>query len=167
MHTRSYMAKKSGFSCRNLSVSLNPPTQLQKVGVLFAQSLVVYQVPADIQVAYLHVCLHVSIHLRRPILSWFWLRLLNFNLIFFLSALYFLTLLLHLSVPVSLFPSFSLSVSPSLIPFINDQDPGHENQTFTMTTTISGMSQRLLCSVCVRACMCARVRAWTCVCECV
>lgn len=71
----------------------------------------------------------------------------KFDIFHHLDLLVALSLLLvHFSVPVS------RSVSPFLIPFINDHCPGHENQTFTMTTTNSGMSQRLLFVVCVVWC---------------
>lgn len=86
-------------------------------------------------------CLAVSFPLLwNQIFKIFFIDIIFYLLFFFYSLpLFFLialTLLVHFSVP------------DSLIPFINNQGSGHENQTFTKTTTISGMSQRFLC-VCV------------------
>lgn len=96
--------------------------------------------------------LQVSLHLCFDI--WF----LNILLASLLSTHLICCLFLFYS---PTFPRYSgpvpLSVCPFLIPFINHNGSGHENQTFTMTTINSGMSQQLLHFVCVCVCVCALV----------
>ena len=93
-------------------------------------------------------------HVSLPLSAFpsFWFRLVS-TFCPYLLSLFLMYLPLFLS-PVS------RSVSPSsLIPSINDQGSGHENQTFTKATTISGTSQWLVC-VCVCVCVAQLLNRW-------
>lgn len=97
--------------------------------------------------------LQLSLRLFLIFDSWIYFLLLSFPLILFAAFFFFALQLFH----VTLVP---LSVCPFLIPFINHKGSGHENQTFTMTTTNSGTSQQLLHFVCVLVCVAQLLNRW-------